>query len=40
MQRLKRLKDYLRQHCEDAVKPHLDTIVGEVQLHVQLQLQL
>lgn len=27
-QRLKRMKDYLRQLCEDAAKPHLDTITG------------
>lgn len=28
LQRLKVLPEYLRQHCEDAVRPHLDCIVG------------
>lgn len=28
LQRLKKLKDYLKQHCEDAVRPHLDCIAG------------
>lgn len=28
VQRLKGLRAYLRQHCEDAARPHLDTIVG------------
>lgn len=28
LQRLKKLKDYLKQHCEDAVRPHLDCITG------------
>ncbi|KAL4440678.1 hypothetical protein ABPG77_000387 [Micractinium sp. CCAP 211/92] len=37
VQRLKRLKDYLRQHCEDAVKPHLDTIVDLVRSMLQFR---
>lgn len=28
LQRLKKLKDYLKQHCEDVVRPHLDCISG------------
>ncbi|KAI7843948.1 hypothetical protein COHA_002486 [Chlorella ohadii] len=26
VQRLKKLKEYLKQHCEDAVRPHLDCV--------------
>lgn len=29
LQRLKKLKEYLKQHCEEAARPHLDCIVGE-----------
>ncbi|KAL4457537.1 hypothetical protein ABPG75_012402 [Micractinium tetrahymenae] len=37
VQRLKRLRDYLRQHCEDAVKPHLDTIVDLLRSMLQFR---
>lgn len=30
VQRLKKLKEYLKQHCEDAVRPHLDCVAGAV----------
>jgi hypothetical protein len=40
LQKLKKLRDYLRQHCEAAVKPHLDTLTGERSTPVRTSLRL
>jgi hypothetical protein len=32
-QKLKKLKEFLKKHCEAAVRSHLDTVVGKLALY-------